>query len=209
VPASDHLASRRRRTGVIVGILVLVGVLVAGAAMLLNPLRLNVDADAAPTASQTPSQTPTPSQPTPTPSSEVTPTPRSDPVAPAPSATVPPPEEEEPEPAPPTPEERAVATISNYYAKLPGDLDGAWPTMTADYQENHAGGRGGYEAFWSTVTALEVADVSASAPDQAQATLTYHFTDGRVVQEVTSFRLVEEGGRLKIAETDVLSSTQL
>ena len=92
---------------------------------------------------------------------------------------------------------------------LPDDLDSAWPSMTADYQENHAGGRGGYEAFWSTVAALEIADVSASAPDRAQATLTYHFRDGRVVQEVTSFRLVDEGGALKIAETDVLSSSQL
>ena len=92
---------------------------------------------------------------------------------------------------------------------LPGDLDSAWPTMTADYQENHAGGRGGYEAFWSTVDALEIADVSASAPDRAQATLTYHFRDGRVVQEVTSFQLVDEEGALKIAATDVLSSTQL
>ena len=40
-------------------------------------------------------------------------------------------------------------------------------------------------------------------------TLTYHFRDGRVVQEVTSFQLVDEGGTLKIAATDVLSSSQL
>ena len=119
------------------------------------------------------------------------------------------PRKEEPEAPPPTPEQRAIETISGYYAMLPGDLDSAWPLMTADYQENHAGGRGGYEAFWSTVAALEIADVSASAPDRAQATLTYHFRDGRVVQEVTSFRLVDEGGALKIAATDVLSSSQL
>ena len=102
-----------------------------------------------------------------------------------------------------------VDTIAGYYGLLPTDLDGAWPLMTADYQENHAGGRDGYEAFWSTVAALEIADVSASAPDRAQATLTYHLRDGRVVQELTAFRLVEEGGALKIAETDVLSSSQL
>jgi hypothetical protein len=179
-----------------VGILVLVGALVAGAAMLLNPLRLNVD-DPAPAGSQTPS------------SSEVTQTPSTDAAPPAPSASVSPPADPEPEPSSPTPEQRAVEMISGYYAMLPGDLDSAWPLMTADYQENHAGGRGGYEAFWSAVAALEVADVSASAPDRAQATLTYHFRDGRVVQEVTSFRLVEEGGALKIAETDVLSSSQL
>ena len=92
---------------------------------------------------------------------------------------------------------------------LPGDLDSAWPLMTADYQQNHAGGRGGYEAFWSAVAEVAIADVAATAPDRAQATLTYHFRDGRVVQEVTSYRFVDEGGVLKIAETEVLSSTQL
>ena len=81
--------------------------------------------------------------------------------------------------------------------------------MTADYQENHAGGRSGYEAFWSQVDQVAIADVTATAPDRAQAALTYYFRDGRVVQEVTSYRLVDEGGLLKIAETEVLSSTQL
>jgi hypothetical protein len=116
-------------------------------------------------------------------------------------------QEAEPEPEPPpTAEERVVDTISNYYALLPEDLDGAWPTMTADYQENHAGGRGGYQAFWSAIADVTVADVQATAPDRGQATLTYYYRDGRVVQEVTAYRLVDEGGALKIAETEVLSS---
>ena len=92
---------------------------------------------------------------------------------------------------------------------LPGDIAGAWPMMTADYQENHAGGRGAYEAFWGAIAAVDIADVTASAPDQAQATLTYYFRDGSVIQEVTAYQLVDEGGVLKIAATDVLSSTQL
>ena len=121
--------------------------------------------------------------------------------------------ETEPEPSPSlratTPEERAVETVAGYYAMLPDDLDGAWPLMTADYQENHAGGRGGYESFWSAIDGVEVSDVSAAAPDQAQATLTYFFSDGRVIREVTAYRLVEEGAVLKIAASDVLSSTQL
>ena len=81
--------------------------------------------------------------------------------------------------------------------------------MTADYQQNHAGGPGGYEAFWSQVADVAVADVSASGPDTGQATLTYTFVDGRVVEEVTSYRLEDEGGVLKIAATDVLSSRDL
>ena len=49
----------------------------------------------------------------------------------------------------------------------------------------------------------------ASAPDQGEATLTYTFTDGSVVQEVTAYRMVEEAGVLKIAATEVLSSVEL
>jgi hypothetical protein len=56
---------------------------------------------------------------------------------------------------------------------------------------------------------VSIDDVSASPPDRAQATLTYTFDDGRMVQEVTAYRLVDEGGELKIAETTVLSSVEL
>ncbi len=186
-----------RRIGVIVGILILLGALAVGVVMLFNATRPGVDGTAPRTASQVPSA----SEPAETPSAE-----------PSPSASPPPeespPAEEAPNP-PPTQEQRVVDTIAGYYALLPTDLDGAWPLMTADYQENHAGGRGGYEAFWSQIDQVAIADVMATAPDRAQATLTYYFSDGRVVQEVTSYRLVEEGGLLKIAETAVLSSTQL
>jgi hypothetical protein len=81
--------------------------------------------------------------------------------------------------------------------------------MTADYQVNHVGGRDAYGAFWGEVAEVEITDVSASPPDGAQATLTYYFNDGSVVQEVTAYQLVDEGGVLKIAATEVLSSVEL
>ena len=71
---------------------------------------------------------------------------------------------------------------------------------------------------WAGTVISEVGDhpnvsalvyVAARAPDGAQATLTYAFTDGSVVQEVTAYRLVDEGGVLKIAATTVLSSVGL
>ena len=192
---------RRRRTGVIAVILVLVAVLALGAGALFYPWRSPVDE--AGTSTSSPAVTETESAQTPTP----TPTAEAEAAPPAPSEAAPTPQATQPPPV--TPEQRVVDMISGYYALLPSSLDGAWPYMTADYQENHAGGRGGYESFWSNVASLEIAEVSASAPDRGQATLTYHFTDGRVVQEVTSYRLVDEGGVLKIAETDVLSSVQL
>ena len=100
-------------------------------------------------------------------------------------------------------EQGPAETVSDYYALLPGDLDAAWPLMTADYQENHAGGRDAYNAFWAAIESVEIAEVSAPAPDQAQATLIYRYRDGSVVQEVTAYRLVEEGGVLKIAASEV------
>ena len=198
VSAVDHPTRHGRRRTMIAGILTLVGALVLGAALVFNPWRSN-DGDArGPEESAAPVTTP------------VTQTPEAGDDAPrAPSDSTPPPEEAGPEPPPATPEQRVIDMVSGYYAVLPSDLDAAWPLMTADYQENHAGGRGAYEAFWSQIADVEITGVSATAPDRAEATLTYRFNDGRVVQEVTSYRLVDEGGTLKIAETDVLSSSQL
>ena len=78
--------------------------------------------------------------------------------------------------------------------------------MTAEYQSERAGGRGSYEAFWDDIEDVSVSDVRASAPDRVVATLTYSSTSGRVDVERTSYRLVDEGGILKIAASEVLSS---
>ncbi|WP_167136675.1 serine/threonine-protein kinase [Diaminobutyricimonas sp. TR449] len=207
VAAPEGPTRRRRRASVIAGILVLVAAAIAlGAILLANPLRPSADDAAEPRTSN-----PTAPSVTETPDSEAAP-PTAAPETPAPPEpstppTSAPPPTEAPEPG--TPEQQAVETVAGYYAMLPGDLDSAWPLMTADYQENHAGGRGAYEAFWEDIADVEVADVRASAPNRARATLTYYFRDGRVVQEVTAYRLEDEGGALKIAATEVLSSTQL
>ncbi|MFC8681483.1 hypothetical protein ACFT30_08170 [Microbacterium ureisolvens] len=47
------------------------------------------------------------------------------------------------------------------------------------------------------------------AREQGQATLTYRFQDDRVVEGVTAYRFIDEGGVLKIAATEVLSSRGL
>ena len=78
--------------------------------------------------------------------------------------------------------------------------------MTADYQSNHAGGRASYDSFWSKIEGVKVSDVEATPPNRVVATLTYSRSNGRVDIERTSYRLVDEGGRLKIADSEVLSS---
>jgi hypothetical protein len=81
--------------------------------------------------------------------------------------------------------------------------------MTASYQTNHAGGRQAYQRFWDAISKITVADVRGIPPDSAQATLTYYFNDGRVIRERTAYGLVNEGGRLKINSSTVLSSVTL
>ena len=100
----------------------------------------------------------------------------------------------------------AGRAIRSYYALMPAGTDEAWPRMTAWYQTNHAGGRAGYERFWGQISRVTVTDVAGSPPDRAEATLVYYFKSGRVDTERTAYRLVNEGGQLKISRSDVLSS---
>lgn len=179
----------------------MVGILIAGGVILFGALRQGAGEAGAPAASEEPTAAETSAAETPPPETESPPQ-----AAPSPTA---PPEETAEAPPPPSPEQRVVDTITGYYALMPGDLDTAWTMMTVDYQENHVGGRGAYDAFWNEVAAVSISDVSATAPDQGQATLTYSFTDGSVVQEVTAYRLVDEAGAYKIAATEVLSSVVL
>jgi eukaryotic-like serine/threonine-protein kinase len=92
---------------------------------------------------------------------------------------------------------------------MPRNTDAAWPRMTASYQTNHAGGRQAYQRFWDAVDRISVVDVKGMPPDSAQATLTYYFKDGRIVRERTAYGLVNDGKRLKINSTTVLSSVTL
>ena len=90
---------------------------------------------------------------------------------------------------------------------MPDDTDAAWPRMTASYQSDHAGGRVGYENFWKPIRRVTISNVSGRPPDRALATIAYFYRDGRVVRERTEYRLADEGGALKIADSRVLSST--
>ncbi|MDQ7877518.1 protein kinase [Microbacterium sp. QXD-8] len=193
-PAEPRPARRRRRAGVIAAALIVLVALGIGATLLFTLQRPRAQPDADPTAAPTSSSTPVEESAEP------------ETVPPVPATSAPPEEETEPDPVPVSSEQRVVDTISGYYAMMPDNRDGAWPLMTADYQENHAGGRGGYEEFWAAISDVSIADVTATGPDSGQATLTYYFRDGRVVEEVTAYRLTDEAGVLKIAATEVLSS---
>lgn len=89
---------------------------------------------------------------------------------------------------------------------MPDNTGAGWPRMTASYQSNHAGGRTGYENFWKPIRRVTVSNVSGRPPDRVVATITYFYGDGRVVRERTAYRLANQGGTLKIADSRVLSS---
>jgi serine/threonine protein kinase len=155
----------------------------------------------APSSPSTQPSTSEPAEPTPTPSETASDT-ATRPPSPKPTPTTASPTE-------PASAGRAAllsSAITDYYALLPKDTARAWSGMTADYQSSHAGGRASYDSFWSKIEDVRVSDVSATPPDRVVATLTYSRSDGRVDIEQTSYRIFEEGGRWKIADSKVLSS---
>jgi eukaryotic-like serine/threonine-protein kinase len=220
--APDSLAQSptrpRRNRGIAAAVaiiaLIAVGILIAA---LLPDDRRAADPASVPTQSttaapaSTKASTPPPESPTPKASSaqrrnaspSANPQTRAPTQAPAPSPTTAPTVRGTPTAA------QLRRAITSYYALMPRNTDAAWPRMTASYQTNHAGGRQAYQRFWDAVDRISVADVRGIRPSSAQATLTYYFKDGRVVRERTAYGLVNEGGRLKINSSTVLSSVTL
>jgi serine/threonine protein kinase len=103
-----------------------------------------------------------------------------------------------------TPEQ--LQAITDYYALMPDNLPAAWELLTADYQQNHAGGFAGYEDFWNLVQRVTVSGVTLQQGDAVDATVEYVFKDGRVVEEQTSYGLVNENDVWKIDSSTVRSS---
>ncbi|MGH3793805.1 MAG: serine/threonine-protein kinase [Pseudonocardiaceae bacterium] len=104
-----------------------------------------------------------------------------------------------------TPQQWAAA-VTDYYGLMPGNLPEGWTRLTVDYQRNHAGGLTGYQNFWNAIQRVAVSDVSATQPATVNATITYFYKDGRVIEEQTSFGLVAEDGLWKIGSTTVNAS---
>jgi eukaryotic-like serine/threonine-protein kinase len=198
---------RRRRAALVAVVIAALAVVGIGTAVLLRLLGGPVPA----TVAQPPSSsTSTASGPTtrsrPTNTAAPTSAPRSPDRTSSPSPRRSPTPTPSPEGNSPTAAELRNA-ITTYYALMPTDTDGAWPLMTDEYKGNHMHGRQGFERFWGAIDNVKVSDVSATPPDRSEATLTYRFKNGRVVVERTSYKLVDEGGTMKIAESSVLSSS--
>lgn len=99
-----------------------------------------------------------------------------------------------------------AAAVTEYYALMPTDTDEGWSRLTPNFQTSIAQNREYYESFWGGVDLVLATDITGIPPDQAEATLTYYFDDGRVSVERTTYRLVQDGGILKLDTSTVQSS---
>ncbi|GAA2100054.1 hypothetical protein GCM10009841_14410 [Microlunatus panaciterrae] len=215
-PAADRPSppARRRtltRAAVVVGVLLVLTILAASVVPLLNG-----PDSAAPPADPSQSSAPVPSQ-----SSSAAPSASSQTSATSSRTSATPSKTRSPSTSPkatptasksssaknaPTAAQLAQA-ISSYYALVPGKTEQAWKLLTPSYQNRTAGGRKSYQKFWKDIDQVSVSKVSGTPPDGAVATVTYRFKDGKVVEERTSYRLVNDGGVLKINDSSVLSSS--
>ena len=207
-PAGDDGGDGRRRglTALIVLLAVLVLAALIGGAVLLaqRPSAAPSTSASPPAHSSAPasaSPRPTSASPSPTPSSpSPSPTPTETPSAtPTPTATPEPTASSSSAPASGTPTSAQLAdAIRSYFALLPGNTDAAWNRLTPAFQQGKAQGRAYYDEFWGRYRSVTATDVSGSAPDEASATLTYVANDGTRTVEHDTFRLVRQGGVLKI-----------
>ncbi|WP_370354853.1 protein kinase [Catenulispora sp. EB89] len=94
--------------------------------------------------------------------------------------------------------------VTNYYGLLPGNLNAAWPQMTAAYQTNVARGFGNYQSFWNGYQQVTISDVVATPPSTVVATIHYVSKDGTHSDERTSFGLVKDGTSWKIDTSHVI-----
>jgi len=99
-----------------------------------------------------------------------------------------------------------AAAITDYYALMPGNLDQAWTRLTPKFQASPAGGRSGYESFWSKIRTVVASDVAQAGDDTAEVTLLYTYNDGHRVKERHRYTLVNQNGVWLIDAVNVLSS---
>ena len=117
--------------------------------------------------------------------------------------------QQESRPAAPATGTRLAQAVRDYYALLPDGTEQGYALLTARYRRATAGSLRTYEAFWGTIQKVTVRKAVGSPPGSVEATLTYTFDDGRVVEERTAYTLVDQQGTLKIDSSKVLSSREL
>ncbi|MFF0488249.1 serine/threonine-protein kinase [Nocardia sp. NPDC004068] len=202
VPQPNSTDSTRRRlllVGAAAAAVVLVLVIGIAALALRGGNNDTRNAAVPPAAAPTNTETPTPAAPTtaaPTTSAAPSPSPSPTP-SPTPSQTTTPPPTTTV--APPPPAANPVAFVSGYYGMLPGNISGAWSSLSPSYQ-SRTGGYDSYVRFWSQFRAVSASNVTQSG-DTVTATITYTYKNGGSESERRWFRVGNDNGRTVILDS--------
>jgi eukaryotic-like serine/threonine-protein kinase len=203
-PGSTAPERRGGRRWLPVALVLLLLVVLGGAFLVTRGSGGTGGTGGATTATSPPSATsePTPSG-SPTPSSS--PTTTSTPTTTAPSSTTTP-TTTAPTTTPPTSAttsapagvpggDKALASfVQSYFADVTSDRDRTWAQLTPAMQ-SAAGGRSGYDGFWSSIDRVEVKQTRADAQaKQALVTLTYVRDDGTRSTETHQIDVVAKDG---------------
>jgi serine/threonine protein kinase len=97
----------------------------------------------------------------------------------------------------PTAQQLANA-ITSYFEIVPDRLSTGWKLLTPHFQHARAKNWDVYRSFWNTVDHVDVSSVQGRPPHNATASLVYHYKNGEVVSQTTTFMLVRQNGVLKI-----------
>ncbi len=95
--------------------------------------------------------------------------------------------------------------LRTYYATVPDNLDAGWSMLGP---RERSVGRSSYDQFWGSMTAVDVSHITTSSGSHTvDLSLTYHYKDGRVVDERQRLTLIRASdGRWLIDHDQVLSS---
>ena len=207
-PESTEPAEKRRGGVFLLGVLVSLLILAAlvGAYLLLG----SQDDDSPTSADTEVSQDSDPERRTsaaiPTAGAAREPAPESPPVEETPTIT--PSSSPTPRPTPssaaptPAPAGSAEQFASTYYGYLPSDTNAGWQSLSPSFQSSI--GRGSYDGFWSTISAVEVTGSEEVEPGVVDVSLIYTKADGTTVGEVHRLYLEQAGDVYLIVDDDVV-----
>jgi serine/threonine protein kinase len=99
-----------------------------------------------------------------------------------------------------------AAFVSSYYRAMPEDVKDGWKLLAPSLRKM---GRTSYENFWGSIDSIEVTDVRAANATSVDYRITYHFGDGRVVQEQKEIALARHAHSYWITADSTQSSTRL
>jgi hypothetical protein len=88
--------------------------------------------------------------------------------------------------------------VRDYYAAAPGGSDAAWARLGPSLKQQ---GRARYDAFWRTISSVQVTSARASG-DTVAVTLVYRRRDGTTSTERKVETLVEDGRGGYLIDTD-------